>query len=321
MNSSDHVSEDGSGFAGSALGALGTSTGATGAKDDNFDSLEVAGSKTGAASDPRMPDVDPSSIRAVFFDLDGTLLPMDLDEFLNAYFKAIGTYVHQLGYDTASFSAGFSRGLKAMGHHDPSITNAQAFWGEFFECVSGDQQDWSDVILRFYTQEFPKLGADVVPNPACAHVVNVLASKGYPLVLATMPYFPLPAVLSRLSWAGVDASLFARLTHYENSRSAKPGLHYYAEQLVACGIEANEILMVGNNTVEDLSFSQMGAHVFITTDYLLNPSGVDLADVEHGSMEQFARWVDDLPACANPCSAIGDGLVDEAPCARFLEML
>ena len=41
--------------------------------------------------------VNPASYRAVFFDLDGTLLPMDLDEFMNAYFKAIGSFVARKG--------------------------------------------------------------------------------------------------------------------------------------------------------------------------------------------------------------------------------
>ena len=42
--------------------------------------------------------------RAVFFDLDGTLLPMELEEFLGAYFKALGEFVTAKGYDGTAFS-------------------------------------------------------------------------------------------------------------------------------------------------------------------------------------------------------------------------
>ena len=41
-------------------------------------------------------------------------------------------------------------------------------------------------------------------TPAAARAVDALASKGYPLVLATMPMFPERAVRWRLEWAGID---------------------------------------------------------------------------------------------------------------------
>ena len=40
------------------------------------------------ANSPCVAD-EPRAYRAIFFDLDGTLLPMDLDEFLNAYFARL----------------------------------------------------------------------------------------------------------------------------------------------------------------------------------------------------------------------------------------
>ena len=35
--------------------------------------------------------------RAIFFDLDGTLLPLDVDEFMRDYFAALGAYVARFG--------------------------------------------------------------------------------------------------------------------------------------------------------------------------------------------------------------------------------
>ena len=109
-----------------------------------------------------------------------------------------------------------------MAHHDPAITNCQAFWNEFFQWADAEAYDWQTILLRFYSEEFPLVGKDVVPNPASARVVQLLVEKGYPVVLATMPYFPLPAVGERLGWANVDKGAFARITHYENSRASKP---------------------------------------------------------------------------------------------------
>ena len=268
--------------------------------------------------DSLLPDIEPAHIRAVFFDLDGTLLPMDLDEFIQSYFCAIGAYVDGQGLDVDAFSAGFARGMRKMAHHDPAITNCQAFWNEFFQWADAEAYDWQTILLRFYSEEFPLVGKDVVPNPASARVVQLLVEKGYPVVLATMPYFPLPAVEERLGWANVDKGAFARITHYENSRASKPDEFYYAEQLVACGLRADEVLMVGNNTVEDGSFAQMGAHLYLATDWLLNPNGITLDDVPHGSMAEFATWVEQLPDCENPATDIARGLVDEAACHALL---
>ncbi len=33
--------------------------------------------------------------KAIFFDLDGTLLPVDMDAFLKAYFEALGAFLCQ----------------------------------------------------------------------------------------------------------------------------------------------------------------------------------------------------------------------------------
>ena len=57
----------------------------------------------------------PRTYRAIFFDLDGTLLPMELDEFLGAYFEAIATFVARHGLDAKSFSAGLKAGIGAIG--------------------------------------------------------------------------------------------------------------------------------------------------------------------------------------------------------------
>lgn len=38
-------------------------------------------------------------IKTVLFDLDGTLLPMDQDLFIKAYFGGIGNYMQKHGFD------------------------------------------------------------------------------------------------------------------------------------------------------------------------------------------------------------------------------
>lgn len=255
----------------------------------------------------------PRAYRAIFFDLDGTLLPMELEEFLSTYFKSIASFVAAHEVDPQAFSAGLKAGIGAMAAHDDGRTNHEAYWEAFFQKVDRTAADWDALLGEFYDVDFGKIGEGVQPNPATARAVEALAQKGYPLVLATMPMFPRRAVEWRLAWAGVDASKFARVTSFENSTSVKPKLAYYAENVAACGLSGDDVLMVGNNMVEDLAIRGLGADAFLVTDHLLDPTeGFDLGSVKHGTMEEFAAWAEELPPCADPAQGVEAGAVPAA---------
>ena len=255
----------------------------------------------------------PRAYRAIFFDLDGTLLPMELEEFLSTYFKSIASFVAAHEVDPQAFSAGLKAGIGAMAAHDDGRTNHEAYWEAFFQKVDRTAADWDALLGEFYDVDFGKIGEGVQPNPATARAVEALAQKGYPLVLATMPMFPRRAVEWRLTWAGVDPRLFARITTYENSTSVKPKPAYCAENLAACGLAGADVLMVGNNTVEDLGIQALGADAFLVTDHLLDPTeGFDLGTVKHGTMEEFAAWAEALPVCADPAQGVDAGVVTAA---------
>lgn len=257
--------------------------------------------------------------RAIFFDLDGTLLPMDTHDFMGAYLRALGAYAARFGASPEAFKAGMKEGIKNMATHDGARPNNEAFWEGWSAHVAQDACSWEAEFERFYEVEFDAVGASVAPNSAAVRAIDMLAEKGYSLVLATMPMFPECAVHKRLQWAGIDPSKFVRLTHFENSTSVKPKPAYYAENLAAAGVRGTDVLMVGNNTVEDLDIQELGADTFLVTDYLLDPTGdFDTSSVKHGTMEEFAAWAEMLPVCANPASNIVTGLVSATSRERAL---
>ena len=147
----------------------------------------------------------PRTYRAIFFDLDGTLLPMELDEFLGAYFEAIATFVARHGLDAKSFSAGLKAGIGAMAPTRRSH-ELRCVLGGVLQPRRRDAASWEELLTGFYEHDFGAIGEGFAPNPAAARAIETLAAKGYPLVLATMPMFPRRAVEWRLTWAGVDAS-------------------------------------------------------------------------------------------------------------------
>ena len=238
--------------------------------------------------------------KAVFFDLDGTLLPMELDEFMGAYFGTLAQHMERVGIDPQAGKAGMKAGVAAMMSSDGSATNHDVFWSAFCEALgsAADPAQLEALMAPYYETDFGTIGKNVAPNPASAQAVRTLKEKGYRLVCATMPMFPRRAVEWRLSWAQVDPDAFELITTYENSRSTKPRAAYYQGILDATGLAGEEVLMVGNNTKEDGAAAQVGCDVFLVTDFLLDvDGGLDLAQTPHGSMADFARVCEALPVC------------------------
>lgn len=237
--------------------------------------------------------------KAIFFDLDGTLLPVDMDAFLNAYFEALGAFSAKHGHDPKQFVDALNKGVFAM-LKDDGGRNDERFWRTFCALLSigeDEKAEYEKLMEEFYTTAFDELGALITPTPESAQVVNLLKEKGYRLYLTTMPLFPRVAVEKRVQWAGCDPAVFERITTYDNSTSTKPHLAYYHENVEAIGLKPEEILMVGNNTREDLAAMQLGLDGYLVTDWLLNPDDFDIETVKHGSMADFLQFVQDLPEC------------------------
>ena len=67
----------------------------------------------------------------ILFDLDGTLLPMDQDQFTKAYFEALSKKLAPYGYDPQQLIRAVWQGTKAMVENDGKQTSEQVFWKEF----------------------------------------------------------------------------------------------------------------------------------------------------------------------------------------------
>ena len=62
-------------------------------------------------------------IKAVLFDLDGTLLPMDQDLFVKAYISTMAAHLLPHGYESKALIQALSMGTEAMYGNDGSKTN------------------------------------------------------------------------------------------------------------------------------------------------------------------------------------------------------
>jgi len=231
------------------------------------------------------------SFTTVLFDLDGTLLPMDQDVFVEDYFGRIAAKLAPQGYDPKKLVETIWRGTGVMVKNNGSRTNEEAFW-ELAVSVYGDR------ILRdkhffdeFYEEEFDKIRSVCGYHPAAAQIVHGLKERKYRVVLATNPIFPACATQWRIQWAGLKPEDFLLYTTYEHSRYCKPNLDYYRDILTQMNVRAEECLMVGNDVQEDMVAAQLGMHVFLLTDCLINKSNEDITQYPHGGFDELKQFL------------------------------
>jgi FMN phosphatase YigB (HAD superfamily) len=112
--------------------------------------------------------------------------------------------------------------------------------------------------------------------------------------LATNPVFPEVATRARVKFAGIAPESFKLITTYENSHFAKPRREYYEEILNSLGLCAEECVMVGNDTSDDLPAASLGMRVFILEHCLINKGNIDYSAVPHGGFAELMDFIRSL---------------------------
>ncbi len=234
-------------------------------------------------------------MNTVLFDLDGTLLPMDLDAFMKAYFGKIAPRAAKAGYDPKAFTEALLAGLYTVIKGGGEMTNEDCFWTTFAKLLGEDILAKKPMFEEFYQNEFCEIGALFPADPLAKTCVKRLKEKGYTVVLATSPLYPRVATLERCRWAGIDPADFALVTTYEDYCYAKPHPEYYKEVLRRIGKEPQDCLMVGNDMIEDGAAHKLGTDIFYLTDFLINKNGEDVTAYKHGKMADLLAFIEALP--------------------------
>ena len=236
-------------------------------------------------------DGNMSKYQAVFFDLDGTLLPMDYEGFLKGYLGLLSKEVAPLGYEAKSLISAMWQGVGKMVKNDGSRTNCDAFWQSFASAFGDRVYNDIPVFDAFYTTEFHKAKAFTGENRRAREAVALAKKAGEKVVLATNPIFPRVAVEARLSWIGLSYSDFDFVTDYSNSGYCKPNAAYYTDIAEKIGVDITKCLMVGNNTEEDIvAGEKAGMDTYLITDCLICDG--EMPDCKKGSFTDFLEFID-----------------------------
>ena len=228
------------------------------------------------------------SIKAVLFDLDGTLLPMDQDEFVKVYFGLLAKRLAPYGYETEQLIKALWSGVAAMIKNDGSSTNEEAFWKVFARIYGKEALADKPYIDEFYKTEFNKAQSACGFAKAAKEIVTLVKEKGKIPVLATNPLFPYTATENRMDWAGLEPADFAVYTTYENCHYCKPNPKYYEELLQKLNLQPEECIMVGNDFEEDmLATAALGMQGFLLTDCLICKEGQDISGYPQGDFDDL----------------------------------
>ncbi len=232
-------------------------------------------------------------IKAVLFDLDGTLLPMNQDNFIKKYFSEISAFLcENSGYEPKKFIESMWYGIRAMILNDGSKSNEKAFW-DVFSNIYGEEKIKGDlkVFERFYNEKFINTKTECGYTDKSKKLIDWLKSKGIKTALATNPMFPSVATRARMSWVNLYPSDFELFTTYEMIGYSKPNPKYYLEIAQRIGVDPKDCLMVGNDVSDDMSATLAGMDVFLLTDCLINTKGLDIEPYPKGSFEELYGYI------------------------------
>ena len=222
---------------------------------------------------------------AIFFDLDGTLLPMDLDVFTKNYFQLLAARI--LPEDSKTLIAAVWQGTKAMIANDGTMTNEQRFWSVFTTLMGADIRSREPEFADFYETDFHRIRTICGENPRAKELIAKARQHADQVVLATNPLYPLCGVRSRLSWIGLTPEDFDYVTTYENSSFCKPSTAYYRQICDRLGLDPCRCLMIGNDLQEDAwAAGQLGMDTHILTDCLID-HGLELNNWKYSTFSEF----------------------------------
>ena len=206
----------------------------------------------------------------ILFDLDGTLLPIEMNSFLKRYFSLLTAEFADIA-EADLFAGYIYTATMDMINNNGEKYNDQVFRESFFKQVEVDDRE--DILRRFdrfYQEKFPTLKPELPVDPTSARLVNLLKQAGYQLILATNAVFPREAIEERMNWAGLNPVDFLYITNYSNMHYCKPNLSFYQEIVEQTKIVPDQCIMIGNDMQEDMIAGKLGMATYLVTDYLID---------------------------------------------------
>ncbi|HKI50950.1 MAG TPA: HAD family hydrolase [Geothermobacteraceae bacterium] len=210
------------------------------------------------------------SIEAILFDLDGTLLQVEMQEFIPRYLQQLSVRfapeVEPVRFQVTLRAAIFAL-LQAR---DGEQTNEELFLRTLERQLGIVPERYRRVCDQWLEAEVESLQPLVTRHPLATQLVEAAFARGAKVVIATNPVFPRRLIEARLRWAGLDRYPYSLVTCYENSRHCKPNPEYFQEVLEKVELAPEQCLMVGNDNHHDLAAIRAGIPTYLVETWLID---------------------------------------------------
>lgn len=227
------------------------------------------------------------------FDLDGTVLPMDFDKFMELYLYNIGEYFKEV-IDPKELVKNILISTEVMVKTNNQRKNEDIFMNHFDSLIKGDVEDYKPMFYDFYNSTFDNVKKSTHKSKYMRKSIDLLKQKGYKIVLATNPLFPMIANHHRIRWAGFEPDEFSYISSFESNFYCKPHLEYYNEVLESINKDAKNCYMVGNDVFDDLSSGKLGIETYLITNHMLNKHNQEVESDHKGTYYDFYKFVQKL---------------------------
>lgn len=206
-------------------------------------------------------------MKAVLFDLDGTLLETSFDTLLHEYFNGISLHFEQWIAPEVFIKQLLASTDVMLANEDLERTNIQVFSEDFF-CNTNLDPKLIAEFDRYYHEEFPKLSYLAKANPIAREIVELAFAKNLKVVIATNPLFPEIAIVERLKWANIADFPYDLITSADNMHACKPNLRYFEEICEKIAVDPKDCLMIGDDPVNDGPAEEIGIETIILDEEL-----------------------------------------------------
>jgi len=211
--------------------------------------------------------LDLSNIQAILFDLDGTLVDVDMNRFVPIYLRRLTAYM--------SAHVNPARAIQTL-HHAVAAMFANTDANKTLESILLDVLEseltisaelYAACLEQFCQNDLEELRPLVTGHPLSPQLIEASLTNGWDVVLATNPIFPRAVIDARLAWGELSGEDFHHVTAYETAHFCKPSARFFEEILQQLQLPAEACLMVGNDTLHDLSASQVGMQTCLLTPW------------------------------------------------------
>lgn len=214
------------------------------------------------------------TIKAILFDLDGTLLRGNMKGFIRTYIEKLSSYCSDV-VKPEEFAQALLTTIRDLinTEGDGSLTNKERVYSKIHHKLALPEAVLQECLLQLKMNDLPELQRYIHPIPLAKQIIKECQQKDIPLVLATNPVFPKFMIQARMNWAELEEDAFAYLTSYENSYYCKPHAGYFQGIADELGIATENCLMVGNDLSHDLAAGSIGMKTFLVDTWLVDRGG------------------------------------------------